>query len=281
LPGVPYVEGKGSVFASIVALGGFAPTDAQGNPRTLHYAMGLQDITVVPNVKGKDPGIYFTLDEKDASWSPEKVAERQAEETQQAESQEPIEEIQQPQLQKEAAKPKIAKRQKEMQQAPSQEREMPREYVVESEQRLVQPPQRIAMPVSQTPVARETPPLSQPIIQEEPAKTVVPEARELAEEQAGYEEQMGFEGEISYLDDFVGGWKEQKEAASFMEGFIGEKEEVLSQAEETEVPNLIPVEMGQWGISPAYRTIQKTRKRAVKQPLSQEKLDKAGIVMSR
>jgi hypothetical protein len=281
IPGVPYAEGPGSAFATITALGGFAPTDAQGNPRTLHYAMGLHDLTVVPNVKGKDPGIYFTLDEKDASWSPEKVAERQAEEAQQAESQKPVETIQQPQLQKEATKPKIAGRQKKMQQSPNQEREMPREYVAESEQRMAQPSPTQAIPplVTQAIVQEK---FTKPVVlQEESVEPVAAEAKELSEEQAGFEEQLGFEGEISYLDDFVGGWKEQKEASSFMEGFIGEKEEIAPQAKETETPNLIPVEMKNWGVNPAYKPLLKTRKRVARQPLNQEELNKTGIVMAR
>jgi hypothetical protein len=77
--GVPYAKGVGSAFASITALGGFAPTDAQGKPRTLEYDMGLHKLKIVPNEKGKDPGIHFTLDREDASWSPEHVAERKAE----------------------------------------------------------------------------------------------------------------------------------------------------------------------------------------------------------
>ena len=169
-----------------------------------------------------------------------------------------------------------------MQQAPIQEREMPREYVAEREQRLAQPLPTQAMPplVTQAIVQEK---FTKPIVpQEESVEPIVAEAKGLSEEEAGYEDQMGFEGEASYLDDFVGGWKEQEEVASFMEGFIGEKEEVASQAEETEVPNLIPIEMRDWGVSPAYRPIQKSKKRTTRPayPIEQES-QQSGIVMSR
>ncbi len=251
---VHYATGPKSAFESIVAVGGPLPD------RTLEYDMGLQKLKIVPNVKGTDPGIYFELDRKDASWSPEKVAEREIEEAQEVREAE-VQKVERP---REEIKPRIAKRQK------VEEIEEPEEVEGEPE---IEP--RIAR--RQQVIAEE----AQPEVPEVQPQRVITQKREIVKEtepETGFEEQAEFEGEASYLDDFVGGWKEQKEVASFMEGFIGEKEEVASQVEETKAPNLISIEMRDWGTSPAYRAIQKTRKR-VKQPVNTE--EKTGIIMSR
>lgn len=74
IPGVPYAEGVGSAYASIVKLGG---TEI---PDELHYEMGLQKLTIKKKAGSDEPAIFFELDRNDASWSPENKAERAAKE---------------------------------------------------------------------------------------------------------------------------------------------------------------------------------------------------------
>jgi hypothetical protein len=274
IAGVPYAEGAGSAFASITALGGFAPTDAQGNPRTLQYDMGLHKITVVPNVKGKDPGIYFTLDEEDASWSPEKVAERRAREESQEIQQETVGpasiiEQQEPQ---ETIKPEKARRRREMEQI---QETIPT--------RLVEPMPQVAI-VNQ-PVAPQVaqPEAVMPKPKPQPRKVVreeteggFDEASPFEETNSGFADTTPFEDEMAVEKETGKPWWDRD---VFSDKTIFEKgngAKQSAQPEEAEEANII--EMKDWGTSPAYRPVIPNRRR-MKQPNSEER--KSGIIASR
>ena len=256
---VHYATGPKSAFESIVAIGGPLPD------KPLEYDMGLQKLKIVPNVKGTDPGIYFELDREDASWSPEKVAEREMEEAREERIQE-----------REKPEPKVIKQQ-----------------IVEQPEEEVEEIEETEMPIETQPLKGtqryevvEEPEMAQPQAETQPQR-IIPQKREIvreakiSEEESGFSEATPMESSATGFEDKSPMESDKSPMESDKSGFedespfdtIGVSEQ--TQVEEVEEPNVIPVNRN-WGENPAYNP-QKPKKRVAKQSGEEQ----IGIVRAR